>query len=92
MVDVVRDVVRQISVLGVIPALFDRVLYGGIRRKEFEGKPVRIVRFEVPDRAAMHIPAVQDNDGMMTVMSVQQPKQCHHPVRVDVLGREMEIE
>jgi hypothetical protein len=91
-IKIVRDEVRQVGVLRVVPALLDRVQFGSIRWQGLEREPVGMVFLEVRRRGAMHVPAIPDHDHVMAVMAVQETEEPHQVVRVDVFRQQMEIE
>ena len=72
--EVVGTEVRQVRVLRVIPALLRGIQFGAIGRQEFEGEPVGVMLLEIGRHRAMHIPAVPNDDRVMTIMSMQQPQ------------------
>ena len=76
--------VWQVSVFGVIPALFRRVQFGTVGWQELEMEPTRMMLLEVGCRRPMHVPAIPDDDHRATVMMMQLPKQPDHLVGIDV--------
>jgi hypothetical protein len=91
-VDVVRDEVRQIGVLGMVPTLLDGVQLGGIRRQRLEREPVGMVLLEVRRRRTVRAQAIPDHDHVSSIMTVQETQQPDELVRVDVLSHKVKVE
>ena len=89
---ILRNEVGQVSVLGVIPALFCGVQFRTIGREVLEMKPTRMMLLEVGCRGSMYVPAIPDDDHRATVMAMQLSQQPDHRVGIDVLGLQMVIE
>ena len=51
-VEVVGDEVRQVGILGMVPALLDGVQFRGIRREPLELEPARMVFLKIRRRRA----------------------------------------
>ncbi len=58
--EIVRDKVRQVIVLRVLPALLDRIQLRRILRQPLEFEPVGMILFEMCRGGAMYRPAIPD--------------------------------
>ena len=56
--EIVGNKVGQVAVLGVIPALLDRIQFRGVRRQPLELEPIGMIFLEVGRRRTMHNPAI----------------------------------
>jgi len=91
-VEIVGNEVGQVGILGMVPALFNRVQFGRVGRQRLERKPRRMVLLEVCRRRLMHVPAIPRQNHVTAIMTMQQPKQPDQVGRVDVLRHKLEIE
>ena len=60
--DVVRHEVRQVGVLDVAPASFDRIEFGGVGRQPLELDAWNSQRLDPPSGRTMHAPAIKADD------------------------------
>jgi len=68
MFEIVGNKVGQVAVLGVIPALLDRIQFRGVLREPLELEPIGMIFFEVGHRRAMYRPAIPHQNYPPTAM------------------------
>jgi hypothetical protein len=91
MVDVRGNEVGQVTVLRVIPALFDRIQLRAIGRQPLELKPIGMIFVEVGCRRAMHRPAIPHQDHPTTAIIVQFFEKPDGLVGIDIFRRDLKI-
>jgi len=91
-IKVVGNKIGQVGVLRVVPALFNGIQFGTIRRQGLEREPSGMVVLEVCRRRLMHVPAIPYQNHVATIVAVHEPEQPDHVERVHVLRPELEVE
>ncbi len=82
---IVRDEVRQVSILAVIPHQFCWVEIRRICGQPFNLKPVRVFCLQQPHGFAMGAQAVQHQDELAPQVPAQKGDELDHFLKVDVL-------
>lgn len=91
-VEIVGNEVGQIGVLGVVPALLNRIQLGTVRRQRLECEPCGVAFLKVRRGRSMHVPAIPHHNNVAAVVAMQKPKQPDHVERVHILRQKMKEE
>jgi hypothetical protein len=90
--DVLRDEVGHVAVLGTIPHQFHRIQVGSIGRQPLDLKPVRVLSLHQSHRLAVGVVAVQHQDELAPQALVHQGQERHNFLKADVVVVDLEIE
>ena len=85
--DIVGCEVWEFAILQVVPQVFDRIQFRGIRRKSFQSQPRVIMLYLTDGIALVHRTAVPDDGHRTTQMAKKIAKEVSRPFGIDKLLR-----
>lgn len=91
LIHTVRNVVRQIGVLGFVPQLFRRIEFWRIGREPFHIEPIRMLLREQPDGLTVNAIPIQDQDGSAAKMPPQIAQECQEMIGVGVAAKDLKV-
>jgi hypothetical protein len=90
--DIIRDEVGQVTVLGVIPDHLDRVQIRGVAGKPLYLKPVYFGLSQEPNGLAVGTVAIHHHDELAAQVAVQQVEKGHNLLGGDVVVVHLEVQ
>jgi len=91
-IDILRNEVCQVGVLGVVPQHLHRVEFGSIGGKPLHLEPIRVRLLQQAHGFAMNAVAIQDQDEFAPQLPMDQVEKGDDVIEADVVIMELEVQ